>query len=273
MSIALIEQYINYVEKEKDLSPNTVDAYTKDLEQLNIYFQENNIDSMIHINKTNIITYLIYLQRCGKTNTTISRKLTSIRCFYQYLLNNGMIKEDPTFNLKSPKKERKSITILTIEELDILLSQPDTRCYKGCRDRAMLELICSTGLRVSEMLSLNIRDFDFKSSVINLNDNRIILVEESASIYISKYLNEFRINYNIDDPLFTNLYGNRLTRQGFWKIMKAYAKYAGFNKTVTPQVLRNSFAFHIINNGINIYKAKDILGHSNITTTERYLLK
>ena len=158
----ILEDYIEYIRNDKGLSSNTLDAYIRDLKQFKEYLDSNNFKSTIDVNKTIIITYLMDLQRNGKAASTISRNLASIRCYYQYLLNENLIKEDPTLNLQSPRREKKLPCVLTKEEVDILLSQPKQNNFKGARDKAILELLYATGIRVSEIVALNLDNLDLQ---------------------------------------------------------------------------------------------------------------
>jgi integrase/recombinase XerD len=276
MSDRIMKEYIDYISNEKGLTSNTLEAYIRDIKQFEDYLYENNIQTIMDGNKTIIITYLMYLQKSGKATSTISRNLASIRCFYQYLLNNNFIKEDPTLNLKSPKCEKKLPNVLTKEEVDLLLSQPNLGDFKGSRDKAMLELLYATGVRVSEIISLNIEDVDLDVGYIHLKDNngteRIIPVGtialNSLFHYIKSYRNEEGLSYK--DPIFINYSGNRLTRQGFWKIIKEYTKKSNIDKTITPHTLRHSFAVHLIENGADMKTVQEMLGHSDISTTQIY---
>lgn len=275
MSDNLIEKYFNYIKNERRFSENTLEAYKQDVIKFNEYIHSRDISSIIDINKTTIITYLLYLENTGMANSTISRNLASLRCLFQYLLNSNIIREDPTFNLKSTKTERKIPNVLSEGEIDLLLAQPNTKNLKGTRDKAMIQLICTTGLRVSQMLNLNIEDIDINSGLIYIKeeDTRIIALNKSMLGCLTNYLDEYRSKALKRDPLFINLYGDRLTRQGFWKILKQYTKKTGINKPITPHTLRHSFATNMINSGVDIREIQKILGHSELSTTETYLFE
>lgn len=273
----IINSYIDYIKNEKELTVNTLEAYIRDLMQFKDYLVKNNINNTIKANKTTIITYLMYLQKNGKATSTISRNLASIRCFYQYLLNNSLIKEDPTHNLHSPKPKRKLPNILTKEEVDILLSQPSKNNFKGVRDKAMLEVLYATGIRVSELIDLDIDNFNLELEYLCLEDfdsnRRIIPIGKLALKSLINYLENYRVEVLKDEEqeaLFLNYNGNRLTRQGFWKIIKKYSKKSNINKKITPHTLRHSFAVHLLQNGADIKKVQEMLGHSDISTTQIY---
>ena len=270
---SILEDYSKYIKDEKKLSKNTWKAYIRDITCFNKYLRENSYTSLLEVNKTVIIRYLIHLQKKGKTASSISRNLSGIRCLFQFLLGNNYIKEDPTLNLKAPKGERKLPLILTVEEINLLLSLPDDSTIKGARDKAMLELIYSTGMKFSELNSLNLEDLDFEMKSVNIkskNNVRRAPVNEITLFHIKKYLKICREGSNGKDPLFINCNGNRLTRQGLWKVLKSYAKESKINKNITPQVLRNSFAVHLLNNGADVKSLQEMLGHSDINTTNIY---
>lgn len=266
-----------YLKDERELSLNTLESYNRDLRQFNDYINNNNIDNMVNANKTLIITYLMFQQKKGKSASTISRSLASIRSFYQYLLNNGIVKEDPTVELHAPKQEKKLPNILTPKEVEILLNQPSTDNSKGIRDRAMLELLYAAGVRVSELIALNIDDINLEMGYINCSKDavseRVIPIGKMAVDVLSVFIDEYRESFirdNNECSLFVNHHGRRLTRQGFWKIIKSYTKKANINKKITPQTLRHSFAAHLIQNGADLKSVQEMLGHSDISTTQVY---
>jgi len=274
MSEKIVGDYLEYIKNEKKLTENTLEAYIRDIMQFKEYLQENKITSFKETTKTTVITYLMSLQKKGKSTSTISRNLASIRCFFQFLLSKRIIDEDPTMNLKSPKCEKKIPSILTIDEVNLLLSQPNPKDFKGARDKAMLELLYATGLRVSEIISLNMDDVQLDASLLIVRENenyRVIPIGREALKALKYYITNYRANIcNDKEPLFLNYSGKRLTRQGFWKIIKQYTKRANINKDITPQTLRHSFAVHLIENGADIRTVKEILGHSDISTTQIY---
>lgn len=273
----IIKNFIDYLKNEKELSSNTLESYNRDIVQFNGYVNRNNIEEITEVNKTLIITYLIHLQKKGKATSTISRNLASLRSFYQYLLNEGLITKDPTINLQSPKQEKKLPNILTTREVEILLNQPDVKNPKGVRDKAMLELLYAAGIRVSELISLSLDDIRLDMGYIicsrDSSNERVIPIGKIAIDMLNLYLKEYRHlfirDYN-EISLFVNHHGNRLTRQGFWKIIKSYTKKANINKKITPHTLRHSFAAHLIQNGADLKSVQEMLGHSDISTTQIY---
>lgn len=273
MAELILEKYTYYITEERQLSTNTVDAYISDAMQFDQYLKIHSKYNLLEINKTAIITYLSYLQKEGKSISTISRNLASLRSLYQYLLNNNFISEDPTFNLKSPKGEKKFPDILTKDEVDLLISQTNASSEKGLRDRAIIQLIYSVGLRVSEIIDLNIVDFNLDSGLIKLRQddmNRILSLNNDAIRALNEYLEEYRPDCGEDDPLFVNLYGERLTRQGVWKIFKQYSKSIDIDKDITPHVLRHSFAISMLDKGVSLIKIQKMLGHSDLSTIQSY---
>ncbi|NMB26659.1 MAG: site-specific tyrosine recombinase XerD [Tissierellia bacterium] len=277
MSELIMNEYIDYMENEKELTFNTLEAYKRDIIQFKNYLVKNKIDDLIAVNKTVVITYLMSLQKEGKATSTISRNLASIRCFYQYLLNNNLIDEDPTLNLRSPKPERKLPNILTKEEVNLLLSQPSRDNFKGSRDKAMLELLYATGIRVSEIVALDLDKLNLELGYLHLDDSslneRVIPIGSVALKYLKNYIEEYRnevLGKREEIAVFLNYNGNRLTRQGFWKIIKQYAIKLKLDKKITPHTLRHSFAVHLLQNGADIKTVQEMLGHSDISTTQMY---
>ncbi len=272
--MTIMVKYLDYIKNEKKLTANTLEAYIRDIEQFKEYLIEHKIKDYNDMNKTIVITYLMDLQRNGKAASTISRNLASLRCFFQYLLNNNLVKEDPTLNLKSPKSEKKIPEVLTEDEVNILLSQPCSKDFKGSRDKAMLELLYATGLKVSEIISLDIEAIDLDLGILKVksNDNnyRIIPIGVMALDALTNYIATYRPETDIKESLFINYSGTRLTRQGFWKIIKQYTKKSNISKTITPHTLRHSFAVHLIENGADMKTVQEMLGHSDVSTTQIY---
>ncbi|MCG8540095.1 MAG: site-specific tyrosine recombinase XerD [Clostridia bacterium] len=273
----IVKDFIEYLKEEKKLSNNTLESYGRDLRQFGQFLNEKSRPSYEEVNNTTIITYLLYLQKKGRATSTISRNLASIRALYQYLLNNGLVQNDPTLNLESPKSEKKLPCVLSLSEVESLISQPDENNAIGSRDRAMLELLYATGIRVSELVRLDIKDLNLHLGFIKCrgtNDKeRIIPIGSMAKKAILAYSTEYRNSLvkDSEEALFVNYYGKRLTRQGFWKIIKRYTKEANINKKITPHTLRHSFATHLIQNGADLKSVQEMLGHSDISTTQIYM--
>lgn len=272
----IVKDFEIYLKEEKKLSNNTLESYGRDLRQFSEYLLDKNKSSFTEVNKTTIITYLLYLQKKGRATSTISRSLASIRSLYLYLLNNGEIENDPTMNLESPKSEKKLPCVLSLNEVESLINQPDDNTSMGSRDKAMLELLYATGIRVSELVRLNNDDLNLDLDFIKCSGNnkeRIIPIGSMAKKAIKRYSTEYRDQLVKDDEeaLFVNYYGKRLTRQGFWKIIKRYTKQAKIDKKITPHTLRHSFATHLIQNGADLKSVQEMLGHSDISTTQIYM--
>ncbi len=273
----LIEAYILYLKETKGLASNTLEAYKRDIFQFKEYLDSNHSVKLIEVNKTQIITYLMFLQKENKAISTINRILSSLRCFYQYLLYKRIIKEDPTFNLQAPQREKKYPGILTAEEVELFLSMPKEEDFKGIRDKAMLELLYGTGVRVSELISLDVDDMNLDIGYIVIRESelkeRVVPIGKTSLSSLKLYINNYRekvLKSESENALFLNYRGKRLTRQGFWKIVKFYTKKSNINKNITPQTLRHSFAVHLLQNGANVKAVQEILGHSNVSTTNYY---
>ncbi|MBS3994217.1 MAG: site-specific tyrosine recombinase XerD [Alkaliphilus sp.] len=275
----ILNSFINYLEHERELSKNTLESYKRDINQFIHFLTERQITDFKETNKTTIITYLLYLQKKGKATATISRNLASIRSFSHFLMSENHISKDPTINLETPKSEKKAPKVLSLKEVELLLSQPDAISEKGIRDKAMLELLYATGIRVSELVSLDYTHLNLEINYIKcLSGNskeRIIPLGSMAKIAIENYMKNCRtilIKEELEQALFVNYRGTRLTRQGFWKIIKSYTQKAKINKKITPHTLRHSFATHLIQNGADLRSVQEMLGHSDISTTQIYNL-
>lgn len=273
---AVVNEFIGFLEKDKRLSSNTVQSYKRDIDQYISFLGNMNLNSLKNTNRTTIIAYLLELQKKGRATSTISRNLASIRSFYQYLSRVKMIDSDPTVNLESPKIEKKLPQILSTKEIELLLNQPKCTDLKGYRDKAMLEVLYATGIRVSELISLDVDDIDLEVGYIRCNKGareRIVPLGTMAINATRDYLEKAR-NLMISDPsepaLFVNMNGKRLTRQGFWKIIKQYKNQAKITKEITPHTLRHSFAAHLLENGADLRSIQEMLGHSDISSTQIY---
>ncbi len=271
-----VEQFINFLERDKRLSLNTLQSYKRDIEQYTTYLNEISVNNIINTNKTTVIAYLLNLQKKGRATSTISRNLASIRSYYQFLHKNKVIDNDPTTELESPKVEKKLPQILSTQEVELLLDQPKCLDLKGFRDKAMLELLYATGIRVSELISLNLSDINLELGFIKCNKGsreRSIPIGSISITAVHEYIEKSR-NFLIQDSeekaLFVNVNGKRLTRQGFWKIIKHYKNQAQINKDITPHTLRHSFAAHLLENGADLRSIQEMLGHSDISSTQIY---
>lgn len=270
-----VENYINYLINFKHSSNNTIASYKRDLNKLVLYLQSNAISDINSVSSTDISMYIKSLEKQNMSTATISRNIASIRSFFIYLIRQNITDNDPTENIKPPKIEKKTPDILTIEEINLLLEQPCHKTPKEIRDKAMLELLYATGMRVTELISLKVSDVNLVLNFIVCQDNRkkrVIPIEDVAKKALDTYIKDVRKNIcNDSEYLFTNLKGEQMTRQGFWKLIKAYAKKAGIDKDITPHMIRHSFASHLVTNGADLKAVQEMLGHSDISTTQIYM--
>lgn len=270
-----IEKYIQYLTEVKKSSLNTVQSYKRDLVKMQRFLESNGVRSVQDVNTTLLRSYVIYMESEKMSSATVSRSIASIRSFFIFLQERGEVSGNPTEGLKPPKVEKKAPETLTIEEVNLLLDQPSGDTPKEIRDKAMLELLYATGLRVSELISLKVSDLNLSLSYIECHDrnkSRIIPIENAAKRALTRYITEIRpAMCNDSEYLFTNVKGEMMSRQGFWKVLKSYAKKAGINKDITPHMIRHSFATHMVSNGADLASLQEMLGHSDISTTQIYL--
>ncbi len=271
-----IEEFVDYLKNMKKLSENTVVSYRRDLMQLFAYLEQQNIRDISRVTKTCLNSYLLYLEKEGKASATISRMLASIKTYYRYELMMDKIVRDPAELLKAPRVEKKPPTILTVEEVDRLLMQPTGRTAKEIRDKAMLELLYATGIRVSELICLKLTDVNLSVGFVTCHDGsrqRMIPFGKTSSQSISNYLNVARdqlLKGRESELLFTNCKGQPMSRQGFWKIVKYYGGKAGIEADITPHTLRHSFAVHLLSGGADMQAVQTMLGHADLSTTLMY---
>ena len=271
-----IKLFLNFLQNDKKLSDNTLQSYRRDITQFESYVEENQID-YTKVSEKEVKDYLEYLQEIGKKSSTVSRNLASIRSFYQYLVRTKKVLVDPTNNIQAPKIEKRVPSILTAKEVELLLEQPQNVDLKGIRDKAMLEFAYATGMRVTEIISLNLEDVNFEEAYVSCKTGtkqRNIPLGTMSLKALKDYVEEAR-PYLIKDEgvksLFVNINGKRLTRQGFWKIVKYYKEQAHITKEITPHVLRHSFATHLLQNGADLKAIQSMLGHSDISSTQVYM--
>ena len=271
-----IREYIGYLHDVRKVSYNTEISYERDLKHAAAYLKEQGIEKPEEVTATNLNSYMLWMEKENLSAATISRRIAALRSFFQYLKEKGRIENDPTSGLKPPKVEKKAPSVLSIDEVDRLLSQPDARTLKGIRDRAMLELLYATGIRVSELISLEVTDVDLKQGYMVCRRKireRWIPFGESAGRALALYLDHARdifLKGKESSLLFTNISGTAMSRQGFWKILKKYAAQAGIEGDITPHTLRHSFAMHLLQNGADLKNVQEMLGHSDISTTAAY---
>ncbi len=276
MSNECLELFKNYLESTKKCSKNTLDAYLRDVNQFIAYCSQNGAKSVENINDNFMIKYIDYLTFIGKSDSTQTRVMASLHSYFNFLKNNGTIIEDPTKDIKGPKTKRKIPDILDSNEIMQLLSQPNGNDYKSIRDKAMIELLYATGIKVSELIELTVHDVNLQIGIIHTHNSkheRIVPIYPAANKHLSEYCTIARpalVQNNDVEHLFTNMNGQPMSRQGFWKIIKQYADRAGIKKDITPHTLRHSFAAHLLENGAQLKDIKDMLGHSDISSTQIY---
>lgn len=272
-----LQIYTNYLAVEKGLAKNTLESYRRDLSKFLLYLQKQKTTRLELVTRDLIIQFLGELKKGGSADSTISRCIASIRSFFNFLLQEGVIEENPALQLESPKIEKKLPRVMTTAEVDQLLAQPKPGEHNGLRDKAMLELLYASGIRVSELVDLNLSDFDPLVGFLRCRGKgmkeRIVPVGSVAINSVNDYLTTSRskmIKSNGETALFVNHHGCRMTRQGFWKILKKYARKSNVNGEITPHTLRHSFATHLLENGADLRSVQEMLGHSDISTTQIY---
>lgn len=271
-----ISSYADFMKNNRHKSANTIESYTRDINQYTIYLSRLGITDIRSTTETTVTAYITALQKRGRAASTLSRSLASIRSFYLYLLDNGLVDCDPTSSLSTPHVEKKPPMVLSNKDVDTLLAQPDLSDKKGIRDKAMLELLYATGIRVSELIGLNISDVNTKLGFIHCRNNRserVIPMGDKAIKAIKTYLEQSRntmVKNGTEKALFVNCSGSRISRQGFWKLLKQYQESAGIDKEITPHSLRHSFAAHLVENGADLESLKTMMGHADISSTQVY---
>ncbi len=272
-----LQEYSNYLAVEKGLAKNTLESYRRDLNKFILFMQKRKINDPEKIDRESLNIFIGELKKNGSATATISRCIASIRSFFNFMLQEGIIESNPALELESPRIEKKLPRVLTTEEVDQLLCQPKPGEHNGLRDRAMLELLYASGIRVSELVSLNITDFDPLVGYLRCRGKgmkeRIVPIGSIAINYVNEYLDKSRtklLKKNGEPSLFVNHHGSRMTRQGFWKILKKYVRKSNINGDVTPHTLRHSFATHLLENGADLRSVQEMLGHADISTTQIY---
>ena len=268
--------FSDYLTNQKANSVNTRESYLRDTLFFLEYLSDTGTDPL-QADEQTVQGYVDHLHELKRSPTTISRNLASVRCFYKFLIFRGLVENNPAKGIKLEKTVKKLPQVLSGEEIELLLAQPDITEPKGCRDKAMLELLYATGIRASELINLNIKDLNLRSGVLYCRGSkgvRSIPVYPSAVVAVSDYI--YRMRGLITGPesgnaLFVNLNGGRLTRQGFWKIVKGYATEAGITKEITPHTLRHSFALHLLENGASVKDIQTMMGHADISSTQVYV--
>ena len=271
-----VKEYTSFMTEIRHKSLNTVESYKRDVTQYISYLDGTGVTDISSTTKTTVLSYLLYLQKEGRASSTVSRTLASLRSYYLFMMQNGVVKSNPTPNLEAPHVEKKIPKILSGEEVELLLEQPKNCDNKGIRDKAMLELLYATGIRVSELINLDVSDVNVPMSFVRCNGGkkeRIIPMGHQAKDALENYINNVR-KYMVKDEnetaLFVNCSGARLSRQGFWKLIKYYQHIAGIETDITPHTLRHSFAAHLLENGADLHSIQEMMGHADISSTQVY---
>ena len=273
----LIQAYENYLSKVKQASANTVCSYMRDIRQFSQWLQAAGNTQMLNVTQQNILDYLHDLQQQGKSAATASRTLASLKNFYSYVMSAGFLEESPvTPDIHVDRGEKKLPQILTGKEVELLLTQPSCTDPKGFRDKAMLEVMYATGIRVTELIDLDVEDVNLELGILKCGADkkmRTIPLYPGALRALTTYIKEIR-HLMVADPtekaLFVNVGGSRMSRQGFWKILKFYQTKAGIEKEITPHTQRHSFAVHLLENGADLGSLQELMGHSDISSTQLY---
>ncbi|MBN1541987.1 site-specific tyrosine recombinase XerD [candidate division KSB1 bacterium] len=270
--------FLDYLRIEKRMAANTAAAYERDLLRFVVFLQQQAISRPEHVHHHHILVFIEYLHDLSLCSASISRNLSAIRGFFHFLISEGECVQDPTENITVPKPWMRLPEILTIDDVDLLLQQPDVANFPGIRDRALLELLYATGMRVSELVNLHCRDVFFDDEFVRVfgkgGKERLVPVCEAALFWIQRYQTEARMQLikrsDGDDILFLSRFGKRLSRQMVWKMIKKYALQAGITKFISPHTLRHSFATHLIEGGADLRAVQEMLGHADIITTQIY---
>ena len=271
----LVSAYEAYLKTEKRASANTVSSYMRDIHQYAAAMEERGVDLTDAVTE-DVAEYTTSLTRQGKSPATVTRSVASIKSFYQYLLGQGAVDQNPAKGVTPAKVERKLPQVLTGKEVELFLEQPECTDLKGYRDRAMLELLYATGIRVSELIDLDVDDLNLPGSVLKCYSKgreRMIPLYPAAVRALSEYVHNIRPQLvdSVDETaLFVNMSGERMSRQGFWKLIKYYQEKAGIQKDITPHTLRHSFAAHLLENGADLRSIQEMLGHADISSTQIY---
>jgi len=272
----LVQAYENYLTKVKQASNNTISSYMRDIRQFSVWFYGNVSEDIMDATQQNIADYISFLEEEGRTGATISRSLASLKNFYSYVVSSGFLEKTPVTDIRVDRGQKKLPQILTGREIELLLSQPVCVDAKGYRDKAMLEVMYATGVRVSELIDLDIDDVNIEQGIIkcsNTKKTRVIPLYPAALKALSAYLRDARSGMLLtpsERALFVNVNGVRMSRQGFWKILKHYQSTAHIEKEITPHTLRHSFAVHLLENGADLGSLQELMGHSDISSTQMY---
>lgn len=271
-----LSRFQDYLKNERNSSDNTIASYMRDMRQLSEFLDAHDLPNLLDAGEKELNIYLDYLRRSGKSPATVTRHIATMKRFYQYFFAAGEVIQNPAASLVGEKAEKKLPQILTSKEVELLLEQPECTDAKGYRDRAMLELLYATGIRVTELISLNVSDVSLAVGVIRCrkkDKERVIPLYPKAVKALAEYMEFIRpqmIATPDEQSLFVNVNGERMTRQGFWKIVKTYQAKAHIEKDITPHTLRHSFAAHLLENGADLRSIQEMLGHSDLSSTQIY---
>ncbi|WP_040951274.1 site-specific tyrosine recombinase XerD [Gorillibacterium massiliense] len=273
-----LQTFIQYLAAEKGLAQNTLESYQRDISQYIDFLNVNGVTELRDSNKIHIQKYLLEMKGKGRASSTMSRSIVSIRSFYQFMIRQRVLDHDPSQQLEAPKLDKRLPQVLTVDEVLKLLEAPVPSVPAGVRDKAMLELLYATGIRVTELISLDVDSINTEMGFVRCmgkaSRERVIPLGKTAARWLDEYIRYMRpyllkVSDEVD-ALFINHLGTRLTRQGFWKIIKKYAKEAHIEKEITPHTLRHSFATHLLDNGADLRSVQEMLGHADISTTQIY---
>ena len=274
---AYLDNFLNYLMVEKGLSKNTIESYSRDLQKFITYLEKNNRVDVTEVTNLDIMAFLVEVKSQGLSSKSTGRNLSAVRMFFKFLVQEGYLDIDPSINIESPKIRPSLPSVLSIAEVDSLLSQPDVKTTRGLRDRAMLELLYATGVRVSELVNLKLTSLNLDVGYIIAfgkgSKERIIPLGETSKDYLKEYLVIVRPKHAkgiVSSYLFLNPSGKKFSREGFWKMLKRYALKAGINKKLSPHTLRHSFATHLLERGADLRSVQIMLGHVDIATTQIY---
>lgn len=272
----ILHSFEEYLKNQKKVSDNTLLSYMRDVNRFQSYISLNCGRELLRVSGEDIEEYVQSLRQDGRSAATVSRTVASVKCLYEQLVCEGRIAINPARKVELEKQPRKLPEILSSKEVELFLAQPDPSDMKGIRDRAMLELLYATGIRVTELIELDVDDINLSAGIIHCrgrNKERVIPMYTMAVKALSDYIQKVRMSMISDDDedaLFVNMSGERMSRQGFWKIVKAYQKKAGISKEITPHTLRHSFAAHLLENGADLRSIQEMLGHSDLSSTQIY---
>ena len=276
MSEAALTEFEDYLRNERKSSNNTVLSYMRDIRQLSEYLEAHDLPDLLEVSEKDLETYIDWMRSNGKSPATISRCIATFKTFYKHFFVKGKIIQNPAATIVSEKIEKKLPQILTSKEVELLLEQPECTDMKGYRDRAMLELLYATGIRVTELISLDVSDVNIPVGFVKCRSKdkeRIIPLYSKAVKAVNEYIEFIRPHMLADEnekALFVNMQGSRMTRQGFWKIIKHYQAKAHIDKDITPHTLRHSFAAHLLENGADLHSIQEMLGHADLSSTQIY---